>query len=42
MSGNTGEYDAPLLLAMGAVRVFPKPFDLDALTRAVAELLGHP
>ncbi|HWG43864.1 MAG TPA: response regulator [Gemmataceae bacterium] len=40
MSGNTGEYDAEMLLGMGATAVFQKPFGLNEVTQALQQLLG--
>jgi two-component system, OmpR family, response regulator len=43
MSGNTGRYSADELLALGAARVFPKPFkDLAAVASAIRELAAVP
>jgi CheY-like chemotaxis protein len=39
MSGNTGKYTADDLLAMGALRVFAKPFDLPNLIEQLWELV---
>src|SRR4051794_40153055 len=41
VSGNTGQYDAEMLLAMGAAGVLQKPFELAEVTRAVRDLLGQ-
>ena len=38
MSGCTGPYTADGLLACGALHVFPKPFQLDELARALRQL----
>jgi two-component system, OmpR family, response regulator len=43
MSGDTGRYSADELLALGAARVFPKPFkDLAAVAAALRELAAVP
>jgi CheY-like chemotaxis protein len=42
MSGHTGKYTEEELLALGAARVFRKPFDLHAVAQALRQLLGTP
>jgi DNA-binding NtrC family response regulator len=41
MSGNTGMYTPQDLLQMGAVQFFAKPFRLDELAQALAQLVGR-
>ena len=42
MSGNTGEYRAEQLLALGAARVLPKPFSsIDEVVRVLREVAGQ-
>jgi CheY-like chemotaxis protein len=40
MSGNTGDYDPTSLLAIGADRIFQKPFALRELTRSLRQILA--
>jgi CheY-like chemotaxis protein len=42
MSGYAGHYSATDLLACGAAHVFPKPFNLGEMARALRELAGVP
>jgi two-component system, OmpR family, response regulator len=40
ITAHGGEYDDESLLALGAARVFPKPFQLDDLLAEIRRLLG--
>jgi DNA-binding NtrC family response regulator len=42
MTGHAAHYGADNLLALGAARVFDKPFDLDDLIETLGELCGRP
>jgi DNA-binding NtrC family response regulator len=42
MTGHAAHYGADNLLALGAARVFDKPFDLDDLIEALGELCDRP
>ena len=42
MSGHAAHYGADNLLALGAARVFEKPFDLEEVIEALGELCGRP
>jgi CheY-like chemotaxis protein len=42
MTGFSAEHSAEELMALGAVRVFDKPFRLDEIIRTLAELCGRP
>jgi CheY-like chemotaxis protein len=42
MTGHAAHYGADNLLALGAARVFDKPFDLEDLIEALGQLCGRP